>query len=252
LQAAIAWHGEVSLPLEHSETLLAYGAFLRRSGRPAAARPGLAQAGPVADAAGAGWLAGLAGAELKVDGGRLRQRAASGALTAQEERVARLAASGAANAEIARQGVLAGAAHNPQLASDVLGDLLHGFFVLTGWVLGVALVVLVIAVLAGPYRWAAAIRSWVRRIGGAREGDRRGAAGWMGLHAAGFQLAGAVAAGILLLIVSVSWLSFLIIGVLLAACEIGLEQIKPAPPDETSPTSGPDSQAGTPPRISET
>jgi hypothetical protein len=95
--------------------------------------------------------------------------------------------------------VLAGAAHNPQLASIVLGDLLHGFFVLTAWVLGVALAVLVIAVLAGPYRWAAALRSSVRRawrgIGGARGGDRRGALGWVGSHAAGFQLGEAVAAG---------------------------------------------------------
>jgi DNA-binding CsgD family transcriptional regulator len=105
-RAAIALHGEVDLPAEHAETLLAYGAFLRRSGRPAAARPVLAQAAEVADAAGAGWLAGLARAELKVAGGRLRRRAASGALTAQEERVARLAAAGAANAEIARQLVL--------------------------------------------------------------------------------------------------------------------------------------------------
>jgi hypothetical protein len=36
-------------------------------------------------------------------------------------------------------------------------------------------------------------------------------------HAAGLQLTGAVAAGILLLVVPVWWLSFLIIGVLLAA-----------------------------------
>ncbi len=50
------------------------------------------------------------------------------------------------------QGALANAAHNPQLAQSVLGDLLHGFFVLTAWVLGVALVVLVIAVLSEPYR----------------------------------------------------------------------------------------------------
>jgi hypothetical protein len=63
------------------------------------------------------------------------------------------------------QSVPASAAHNPQLASTVLGDLLHGFFVLTAWVPGVALVVLVIAVLAGPYRWAAAIRSSVQRVG---------------------------------------------------------------------------------------
>jgi hypothetical protein len=154
------------------------------------------------------------------------------------------------------QGALASAAHNPQLASTVLGDLLHGFFVLTAWVLGVAAVVLVIAVLSGPYRWATAIRSSVRRAGrgiaGARGGDRRGALAWIGSHAAGFQLAGAVVAGILLLIVSVSWLSFLIIGVLLAAYEVGLQRIKPVPPDEVPPTSGPDSQVGLPSHISET
>jgi hypothetical protein len=76
------------------------------------------------------------------------------------------------------QSVLASGAHNPQLATTVLGDLLHGFFVLTAWVLGLALVVLVIAVLAGPYRWAAAIRRSLRRAGrgiaGATSGDRRG------------------------------------------------------------------------------
>ena len=138
----------------------------------------------------------------------------------------------------------------------VLGDLLHGFFVLTAWVLGVALVVLVIAVLSGPYRWAAALRSSVRRAGrsiaAARGGDRRGALAWIGSHAAGFQLAGAVVAGVLLLIVSVSWVSFLIIGVLLAAYEVGLQRLKPPPPDEASPTPGPGGQVGIPSRTSET
>jgi hypothetical protein len=120
----------------------------------------------------------------------------------------------------------------------------------------VALVVLVVAVLSGPYRWAAAIRSSVQRAGrsiaGARDGDRRGALAWIGSHAAGFQLAGAVIAGILFLIVNVSWLSFLIVGVLLAAYEVGLQRIKPAPPDEAPPASGPDGQVGLPSRISET
>ncbi len=51
-------------------------------------------------------------------------------------------------------------------------------------------------------------------------------------------------AGILLLIVSVSWLSFLIIGVLLAAYEVYLQRIKPASPDEAPPASGPGDQAG--------
>ena len=148
------------------------------------------------------------------------------------------------------QGVLASDAHNPQLAQTVFGYLLNGFFVLTAWVLGVALVVLVLAVLAGPYGWAVAFRSWMRRawhsITGARGGDHRGVVGWMASHAAGLQLAGAVVAGILLLIVPVSWLSFLIIGVLLAAYEVYLQRIKPAPPDETSPASDPDDPVGLP------
>ena len=68
----------------------------------------------------------------------------------------------------------------------------------------------------------------------------------MASHAAGLQLAGAVVAGILLLIVTVSWLSFLIIGVLLAAYEVYLQRIKPPPPDEAPPASGPGNQAGLP------
>ena len=152
---------------------------------------------------------------------------------------------------IHEQGTLASAAHNPQLAQSVLGELLHGYFVLTAWVLAVALVVLVIAVLAGPYRWAVAFRSRVTRtwrgIAAARSGGRRGqVVSWLASHAAGLQLAGAVVAGILLWIVSVSWLSFLIIGVLLAAYEVYLQRIKPAPPDEAPPVSGPGNQAGLP------
>src|SRR5271170_3278167 len=155
------------------------------------------------------------------------------------------------------QSTLANAAHNPQVAQSILGDLLHGFFVLTAWVLAVALVVLVIAVLCGPYRWAVAMRSWVKQTGhsiaGARSGHRHGpAVTWMATHAAGLQLAGAVVAGILLLIVSVSWISFLIIAVLLAAYEIYLQRIKPAPPDEASPAPGPGNQAGLPSHIGET
>ena len=156
---------------------------------------------------------------------------------------------------IHEQGALASASHNPQVAQSVLGDLLHGFFVLSAWVLGVALVVLVIAVLSGPYRWAVALRSWVKRTGrsiaGARGGDHRGVVAWMASHAAGLQLAGAAVAGILLLFVPVSWISFLIIGVLLAAYEVYRQRIKPAPPDEAPPAPGPGNQASLPSPIGE-
>jgi len=100
---ALSWHDQIDLPLEHCETLLAYGGFLRRSGQVARARAVLAQAADVAHRAGALWLAGLAHEELKVAGGRLRRRAAPGTLSAQEQRVAALVATGASNADIAMQ-----------------------------------------------------------------------------------------------------------------------------------------------------
>jgi len=100
--AALALHAERDLPVEHAETLLAYGGFLRRRGEPARARQVLTRAIGVAEACQAGWLAGLAHAELRVAGGR-RRRSAGRELTAQEDRVAALAATGASNPQIARQ-----------------------------------------------------------------------------------------------------------------------------------------------------
>ncbi len=102
-RSALALHEDVELPVEFCETLLAYGAFLRRSGRASRARPVLAQAAKVAQTAGALWLAGFAHEELKVAGGRLRHQARRTTLSAQEQRVAALVATGATTADIARQ-----------------------------------------------------------------------------------------------------------------------------------------------------
>jgi DNA-binding NarL/FixJ family response regulator len=101
---ALDLHSAVDLPLERFQTLLEYARFLRRGGQLARSRPVLAQALEMAEATGARWLAGQAGEELRVAGGRRRRRHEDpGRLTAQEERVAELAASGATNPEIARQ-----------------------------------------------------------------------------------------------------------------------------------------------------
>ena len=43
-----------------------------------------------------------------------------------------------------------------------------------------------------------------------------------------------------------SWISFLIIAVLLTACEVYLQRIKPTPPDQAPPASGPGNQASRP------
>lgn len=156
---------------------------------------------------------------------------------------------------IHEQGALANSAHNPQVAQLVVTDLLHGFFVLTLWILWVAFVILVLALVTGPYRWAVAFRSFIARIwhvvAGVMNAERREhTVAWMAANAGPLQLGGAVVAFILLLIVSVSWLSFLIVGALLAVYEIVLQTIKPPPPGDVPPASGPGSGAGVPSGVS--
>jgi len=101
---ALAHHDQVALPLEQVETLLGYGAFLRRRGRPCRARPLLAHAAVIAEANQAGWLYAQVREELAVAGGRRRRnrsREEPTRLTIQEQRVARLAAAGHSNKAIA-------------------------------------------------------------------------------------------------------------------------------------------------------
>jgi ATP/maltotriose-dependent transcriptional regulator MalT len=103
-QAALDLHQQVELPVEHIETLLGYGTFLRRRGQPTQARPHLAQALDIAETCKATWLADRARAELVIAGGRRRRAKEDPTqLTAQEQRVAKLAAAGHSNKAIAEQ-----------------------------------------------------------------------------------------------------------------------------------------------------
>jgi tetratricopeptide (TPR) repeat protein len=102
--SALVLHEEILLPLEQVETLLSFGAFLRRRGHPCQARPLLAKALSIAEAKQAGWLAKQAREELAVAGGRRRRsrsREEATRLTIQEQRVAQLAAAGHSNRAIA-------------------------------------------------------------------------------------------------------------------------------------------------------
>ena len=152
---------------------------------------------------------------------------------------------------IHEQSALVNGANNPQVAQTVLGDLLHGFFILTAWLLAIALVILVLALLSGPYRWAVAlrrlvVRAWRRAIGAASAERRARSLAWVRSHADGLQLGGAVVAGILLFIVSISWWSFLIIGALLAVYEVALQWIKAQPHGEASKGGGLDHEGDVP------
>ena len=132
---------------------------------------------------------------------------------------------------IHEQSALASHANNHQVAQTVLDHLMHGFFILTAWLLGIAVGILVVALLTGPYRWAVALRRFVARVWrmavGAVSGERRTRSlAWVRSHADGLQLVGAVVAAVLLLVVSISWWSFLIIGALLLVYEVALQWAK--------------------------
>ncbi len=148
---------------------------------------------------------------------------------------------------IYEQSALANDANNRQVALTVLGDLLHGFFILTAWLLAIALAILVVALLTGPYRWAVSLRQFVARVWRrgveAASGERRDRSlSWMRAHADALQLVGAVAAGVLLLIVSISLWSFLIIGALLAVYEVVLQWTKAHTQEEAPPEAGSEHQ----------
>jgi DNA-binding CsgD family transcriptional regulator len=102
-EEALDLHATVELPYERMQTLLAYGSYLRHAGHPARARSILADAVALAEGGGATWLAAQARDELRIAGGRRRQRLEPSRLTPQEERVAALAATGATTKQIADQ-----------------------------------------------------------------------------------------------------------------------------------------------------
>jgi len=127
----------------------------------------------------------------------------------------------------------------PSVAHSVIGQLLRGFFGLTGWILALFTVVLAVALISGPYAWAVALRAWLVRMWkkgmAIATGERKDeAVAWLRPHAEGMQIVGAVVAVLILLIVSISWLSVLLILGILAAYELGLQRLKPGRADELS------------------
>jgi DNA-binding CsgD family transcriptional regulator len=98
--AALREHERIALPFERARTLLAYGGYLRRRRRNAAAREVLDEASAVFERLGARlWLA-RAGDELARLGGRAH---APTTLTPTERKIAARVASGRSNAEVANE-----------------------------------------------------------------------------------------------------------------------------------------------------
>ena len=128
---------------------------------------------------------------------------------------------------------------NRAALSVITGQVLHGFFDVTMWFLIGGLIVLVVALLAGPYRWAVATRAWGRRAAGSA-GQLVSAMGghassdatvtWVRRHLELFRIGGAVIAALALLIFNVNWVTLLIIAILLALYEFGLHRLRQTEP----------------------
>ena len=97
-EAALAWHDQVEIPLDHGRTLLALGAVQRRTKRRLEARATLEHALAIFAKSGAALWTERAQTELRRISGRAPTR---GALTPAEERVAALVAEGKMNREVA-------------------------------------------------------------------------------------------------------------------------------------------------------
>jgi DNA-binding CsgD family transcriptional regulator len=103
IEAGIANHEKVDMPIERARTLLVWGRLLRRSGKRATAREVLTEAVAVFDRVGAPTWSDRARSELARLGGR---KAGPDELTPTETLVAELAASGISNREIAERAFL--------------------------------------------------------------------------------------------------------------------------------------------------
>ena len=104
----------------------------------------------------------------------------------------------------------------------------------SAWILGIALVVALVAILTGPYPWAVSLRSRVTGAGRAVAAAGRAAvtsdvddpaARWVASHRELLQ-GGAIVVGILVLLVfDLSWLAILLLGLLVAAVVVGTQRI---------------------------
>jgi hypothetical protein len=122
---------------------------------------------------------------------------------------------------------------NQAAVQAIIGAFLSSLLLATKRILWVLFVVLVVAVVTGPYPWAVRARAWVGEVGRAAVGAVRGAETgpatvWVGGHRDALMLAGAVVAAIILLFASISLGWFLVLAIVLVLYELAVYRIAAA------------------------
>jgi hypothetical protein len=116
----------------------------------------------------------------------------------------------------------------------IVSHLFHQYFSISRWVLVGLIAVFLVALVTGPYGWARSLRVFVTHwahegwnlvvaISGRARDDRT--IEWVRAHLDLLRIAGVAVAVLLLLVLSVSWIGFLVIAVLLAGYEWWLHRL---------------------------
>jgi hypothetical protein len=131
----------------------------------------------------------------------------------------------------------------------IVGAFVSSLLDATAWILGIAAVVAVVALLTGPYGWAKALRrgtvSGARSVAGAarsainREPDDPVVA-WVAAHREVLQAGGIVVGILALLILDLSWFGLFVLVALVVAYELVVQRLadigaRGAPPEEGPP-----------------
>ncbi len=144
---------------------------------------------------------------------------------------------------------------NKAARQAIMSQVFHVYFDISTWLLIGLAVVVVVAAVTGPYRWAVAIRRVAARLGRgganlvratAAQAGSDATTGWVRSHLDLMRVAGIALAVILLLALPIGWVGALVIVVLLALYELWLQRFKRATPEDTSTTPPPAATVGGP------
>jgi hypothetical protein len=136
----------------------------------------------------------------------------------------------------------------------VVRQVLSGLDTAVWWALIVALIAVILLVVTGPYRWARSLRGEVSSVSGGvaravvhRVGDDQPTMEWIVAHHRLLQVAGAVAAGLLLWFVPGWWffvVAAILIGYEVVLWRVGTLHVDPSPAPPAEPASAPRHETG--------
>jgi hypothetical protein len=121
-------------------------------------------------------------------------------------------------------------AENADAARAVVDQVLGSLLSFTAWLLAIAIVVLIVSLVTGPYPWAVRIRRWVADVGSAAAGTARGgatgpAAPWIAAHRGPLLIGGVAVFAIGVLLLDLSLAGLFVAALALAAYVLAINRI---------------------------